>query len=86
MSKLYTIYDSKASVFTAPMLQRNSAEFIRGFSTVVNDGKSSYSLYPEDFTAFEIGDFSSDSGSITCHKDLVSVCRAIDLVKQTPSQ
>lgn len=86
MSKLYVIFDSKAQVYTAPMIQRNSAEFIRGFGTVVNDGKSSYSLYPEDYIAFEIGEYDERTGSINAYNEPISVVRAIDLVKQTPSQ
>jgi len=85
MTKLYTILDTKSEVYGKIIEQRNVAEFIRGFQTVVNDGKSSFSQYPEDFQAFEIGEYDEVTGIIKAYELPKSVCRAIDLKKETPS-
>jgi len=85
MQKLYTILDTKSEVYGPLIPQRNIAEFVRGFQTVVNDGQSQFSKFPEDFVAFETGEYDETTGIIRAHTSPVSVVRAIDLVKNTPS-
>jgi len=85
MMKLYTILDTKSEIYGQLIPQRNIAEFTRGLQTVVNDGKSQYSQFPEDFVAFETGEYDETTGIIRAHTTPVAVCRAIDLVKNTPS-
>lgn len=65
MLKMFTVYDSKAETYLRPFSMRSTGEAIRGFITTLNDGQSEFSLYPADFTLFEIGTFDESTCKIT---------------------
>lgn len=62
------IYDSKAAVFTEPVLVLSGAQAVRSFSDSVNSGKSDYALHPEDYTLFALGYFDDCTGEFECMK------------------
>lgn len=61
---IYTIYDSKAETYLNPFYFKNKGEAIRAWTETVNDGKSTMSKYPEDFTLFKIGEFDENKATI----------------------
>ncbi|WNK14936.1 MAG: nonstructural protein [Microvirus sp.] len=58
------IFDAKSESYGRPMFVRAYGEAERAFKDVVNDGKSDYSLHPEDFSLFEVGTFEDASGVV----------------------
>jgi len=82
MPKMYTVYDSKSEVYTNPFYFRNKGECIRSFTETVNDGQSTFSKYPSDFTLFEIADFDEFTGSIKLHSAKISICTALEMKRE----
>lgn len=84
--KIYSVYDSKAKAYNSPFYLRNSGEATRGFSDVVNDGKSQISKYPEDYTLFELGEFDDEMGSIAMYDAKITLGGALQFKKETTIQ
>ena len=59
---LFSVYDSKVGAFMTPFFMRSKNEAIRSFTDIVNDGKSSIGMHPEDFCLFYHGTFSDEEG------------------------
>lgn len=77
--KIFTIHDSKAEAFSAPIVIRNKGEALRGLTEVVNDATHQYGKYPSDYTLFEIGEWNDLTGNITTYDAKISVCNLIEL-------
>lgn len=62
--KVFSLYDSKTEVFDIPMFAKTTNEMIRDLTRVVNrdDERNKLHLYSSDFTLFEIGEYSDDTG------------------------
>lgn len=54
-TKVFTILDSKASVYGVPFFLQNEAVAVRMFTDLTNDPKSQIAQHPEDYTLYEIG-------------------------------
>ena len=61
--KVYSIYDSKAEVYTLPYFSKMEAEAIRYFSNWVNDPNHQFGKNPEDYTLFYIGEYDDNLGT-----------------------
>lgn len=81
MLKIFTTYDSKAEAYLQPFFLPSRGEAIRAWQDVVNDQKTQFNKYPEDFTLFELGEFDSRSGTITTNTK-ISLGNAIEFKKQ----
>ena len=79
--KIFSVYDSKVGAYMQPFFMRSKGEAIRGFTEIANDGKSSISVHPEDYTLFELGEFFDDSGVLSAHKTPISIGLALDFVR-----
>ncbi|AXH74860.1 MAG: nonstructural protein [Microviridae sp.] len=62
--RLFSIYDSKAKVFSAPFTSINSATAIRDFQRAACDPSSDICNFPEDYTLFEMASFDDNTGVI----------------------
>lgn len=56
--KIFTVFDSKVGAYLQPFFMRSRGEAIRAYTDLCNDGKSEFTKYPEDYTLFELGEFS----------------------------
>ncbi|QXP08612.1 MAG: nonstructural protein [Arizlama microvirus] len=65
VTKLFCVYDSKAKVFKMPHFTRTNGDALRGFALAANDSKTEISMFPEDFTLMEIGEFDDVTGKVT---------------------
>lgn len=63
--KLFCMYDVKAQHFIQPFAETSTHAALRGFEVAVNEGKSTFSRFPDDFCLMELGDFDQTSGQIT---------------------
>jgi len=63
MTKIFSVYDSKAKCYATPFHMKTVAQALRSWQTIVNDPKTQFCEYPEDFTLYEIGEFSELTGT-----------------------
>lgn len=63
--KLFSVYDSKAEMYSAPFVERTHETARRSFLAAVRDDKSAVGQYPHDYALFVIGSFDDTSGVIT---------------------
>lgn len=79
--KIFCVYDSKAENFGLPFVFDNRAEAVRGFEQVANDGKNNISLYPADFTLFEVGEWDMLAGCASMYESKISLGLAVEYKK-----
>lgn len=60
--KVYSIFDSKADVFHSPFFNSTHGEAERNFKTAVNDPKTSFNKYPDDFDLYYLGEYNDTTG------------------------
>lgn len=63
--KIFCMYDTKAQTFIQPFVETSTIAALRGFEVAVNEGKSTFSRFPDDFCLMELADFDQNSGKIT---------------------
>lgn len=59
---MYTVRDKAVGSFLPPFYVRAAGEALRSFTEAVNDVKSNFAKYPDDFTLFCLGSFDDGSG------------------------
>ena len=59
--KVFTVFDSKVGAYLQPFFMRSRGEAIRAYTDMCNDGKSEFNKYPEDYTLFELGEYSDEN-------------------------
>jgi len=70
--KLFSIFDSAAKTFSQPHPAQNRVVAIRNFRHLVNDPETQVFKSPQDFSMYEIGEFSDGDGMIVpCAPELV---------------
>lgn len=63
--KLFAMYDKKAGFYMQPFPDTSTIAALRGFEVAVNDSKSIFSRFPDDFELHELASFDQHSGEIT---------------------
>lgn len=81
--RAFSVFDSKTGAYMLPQFLRNAGEATRSFEAAVNDGQSTFSKHPADFTLFEIGEFDDSTGKYTEHQAQVNLGVAVQF-KKTP--
>lgn len=79
MLKMFTVFDSKAETYLRPFSMLSTGEAIRSFITTLNDPNTEFSLYPADFTLFEVGTFDETTCAITLHSSLINLGNGLHL-------
>lgn len=59
---VYSIFDSAASVFTAPTIDISDASAIRAFQQALANSGSVMNFKPDDFSLYQIGSFDVETG------------------------
>lgn len=62
--QVFSVFDSKAKVYSQPFYSINAGVAVRSFTDLVNDPGSSVHRYPEDFTLFQIATFDDARGVV----------------------
>ncbi|AXH74677.1 MAG: nonstructural protein [Microviridae sp.] len=62
---IFSVFDSKASVFATPFTSTNTATATRDFSRACNDPQSDLSAFPEDYFLYQIATFDDQTGLIS---------------------
>jgi len=63
--KLFTVLDRESNTHLPPFAQPTLRDAIDGFKFVVNDSKTNFNKFPEDFVLIHLGDFDLRSAEIT---------------------
>lgn len=62
-TKMFSVFDMKAAVYSAPFFMPREEMAIRAFADGVNDGRdpnNNWAKHPEDFSLFYIGEFDDE--------------------------
>lgn len=78
--KIFTIHDTKAETFLPPINFRNNGEALRAFETTVNDDKTQFHAYPEDYNLIQIGSYDENTGILTTDAH-VRLANGTELIK-----
>lgn len=84
--KLFSVYDTKAQFFLQPFPETSTAAAIRGFDVAVNEGKSVFSKFPDDFCLMEIAEFDQKSGELVPHVSAQNLGSARTVLRNAPEQ
>lgn len=61
---LFTVYDEKAEVFTAPFFVPTVGLATRAFTDCINSDEHHFGKHPHDYTLFSLGSFEDADASI----------------------
>jgi len=76
---LFTVYDEKAEVFTAPFFVPTLGLATRAFADCVNSSEHHFGKHPQDYTLFSLGAF--DDGDATfAHKEKKSIGNGVEFI------
>jgi len=64
LKKIYSVYDRKVEAYGTPFVQQNEALAIRSFERAYLNPELDFSLFPEDYSLFELGTYNEDTGQI----------------------
>lgn len=72
ITKMFSVFDSKAGVFATPFFMPTKGMAIRSFMDVSNDESTMLCKHPEDFSLFVIGEFDDEKGVVleVAHENL----------------
>ncbi|WNK14734.1 MAG: nonstructural protein [Microvirus sp.] len=65
MKEMFSVYDSKAAVFSNPFTSVNKFTALRDFQAAAIDPNSTISTYPSDFILYQLGTFDEHTGAIS---------------------
>lgn len=82
--KIYTVYDSKIEAYLPPFFMQSHAAAIRALSDTMRDDKHPFSMHPEDYTFYYLGEFDDNNCHYELEKTPVSLGVLIELVPQLP--
>lgn len=80
--QVFSIRDAKSEVFHHPFFQNTSDEAIRSFQTAVNDPKTNFYKYPDDFDLYHIGEYDDHTGLMKSLKTPEHLKKAVHLVSK----
>lgn len=83
LTKLFSIYDSKAEFYLPVFQMKSQGEAIRAFTQSAQKGQSDLALYPMDFTLVEIGTFDDSNASVTMYEHKKILGNAQELQPKT---
>jgi len=73
---LFSVYDSKAAVYSNPFVSLNQAVALRDFNRAATDSNSDISRFPEDYTLVELGEFDDETSVMHLHTQPVNLGHA----------
>lgn len=81
-SKIYSVFDNKADVFSPPFVAATKGLATRIFADVVNDKNSQVNRYPADFKLVEIGTFDEVTGRVVGYDTFESLGFGTDYIRE----
>jgi hypothetical protein len=81
ISKVFSIYDTKAESFCLPFYKQTKGLAIRDFTDACNDPKSPWSKYPSEFLLYEIGEFDDSTAIMINYEQNILIGHGSDFVQ-----
>ena len=82
--KVYVVHDSKADAFMMPFFMQEDAQAVRGFQDQVNNPESPFFNHAEDYTLFNIGRYSEETGTLE-GVDKFALANGVEVKKSEPN-
>lgn len=82
---VFTVYDHKAEAYLPPFTMKTLGLATRTFAELANDKGHNFGKYPTDFSLWQIGTFSEDSGVITPLAPFRSLGTAVEFLDAEPA-
>jgi len=64
ITKIYTVYDSKAEAYLPPFYAPTDGSALRSFETAANTPDHEFNKYSADYTLFHLGTFDDQTATI----------------------
>lgn len=80
ITKMFSVYDSKAKAFGVPFAMQTVGAAVRAFSDLANDNQTLVCRHPSDFILYEIGSFDDHSSELFWLSPGVHLGMAADFV------
>lgn len=80
--KVYAVRDTKGELYMQPFHRKMAGEAERDFNELVNDDRTIFSKYPEDFDLFELSTFNEKTGLYVPYDTPRHIAKAIAFRKQ----
>lgn len=80
--KVFVIYDMKAESYGTPIFMKSKGEFLRSFMDAVNADNSYLNKHPDDYYAFEVGEYDDANGIVVNYDERVSLGCALQYLKR----
>lgn len=84
--KLFCVLDTKANFFMQPFPETSTIAALRGFDVAVNEGKSTFSKFPDDFCLMELAEFDQQTGELIPHATPQNLGSARTVLKLSSEQ
>lgn len=84
--KIFCMFDTKAGHYIQPFSETSTIAALRGFEVAVNEGKSTFARFPDDFCLMELADFDQQTGELVPHAHPQNLGTARTVLKNVPSQ
>jgi hypothetical protein len=81
--KVFSIRDAKAEVYNTPFYKPEFGEAERDFRTAVNDEKTLFNRYPEDFDLYYLGEYNDKDGKVNWEDTPKHMLKAVDVRQPT---
>jgi len=78
--KIFTIYDSKAKAYLTPFFLHAEAMAVRVFADCINDSDHQFGKHPEDYTLFNIGEWSDEKAKFLTNNP-IAIGNGIEFIK-----
>lgn len=85
ITKIFSIYDSKAERHLPPFFMSTKGEAIRAVTDALHDSNHQFCRHSEDYTLFELGEFSDIDAEIRLHEAKVSLGNLLEFKKPVSS-
>lgn len=85
ISKLFSVYDSKAEAFIQPFFSPTTGTAIRSFESACNEASHDFNKHAGDYTLFEIGEFDHDSAKLETLDTPHNLGIALTFISQEPA-
>jgi len=83
---IFSVFDTKASVFGTPFFMPSVGTAVRAFGDLVQDPKSTVNRHPSDFILYEIGEFDDNSSQCVSLPTPRHLAHASDFVQFKSSE
>lgn len=86
LSRLYSVYDSKALAYSPPFIAGTDGLAVRMLSELVGDNTTNIGRHPSDFRLYCVGTFDDQSGGLAPHmsEHIVDAVALVPYQKKLP--